>query len=71
MGAVRNTRASAKDGAGSIRGFSNARICTPCRKLRLWRRWLPRPLWLVVLAAGLIVGIAMGIRQVMGLYLPP
>jgi predicted MFS family arabinose efflux permease len=30
-----------------------------------------RPLWVVVLAAGLIVGIAMGIRQVMGLYLPP
>src|SRR6476619_5965230 len=30
-----------------------------------------RPLWLVVLSAGLIVGIAMGIRQVMGLYLPP
>jgi predicted MFS family arabinose efflux permease len=31
----------------------------------------PRPLWVVVLSAGLIVGIAMGIRQVMGLYLPP
>jgi predicted MFS family arabinose efflux permease len=30
-----------------------------------------RPLWVVVLSAGLIVGIAMGIRQVMGLYLPP
>jgi len=30
-----------------------------------------RPLWVVVLAAGLIVGIAMGIRQIMGLYLPP
>src|SRR4029079_14387804 len=30
-----------------------------------------RPLWMVVLAAGLIVGIAMGLRQVMGLYLPP
>jgi predicted MFS family arabinose efflux permease len=30
-----------------------------------------RPLWLVVLAAGLIVGVAMGLRQVMGLYLPP
>jgi len=30
-----------------------------------------RPLWVVVLAAGLIVGIAMGLRQVMGLYLPP
>jgi predicted MFS family arabinose efflux permease len=28
-------------------------------------------LWVVVLAAGLIVGIAMGLRQVMGLYLPP
>src|SRR5262245_61884356 len=28
-------------------------------------------LWVVVLSAGLIVGIAMGIRQVMGLYLPP
>src|SRR5262245_55632052 len=30
-----------------------------------------RPLWVVVLAAGLIVAIAMGLRQVMGLYLPP
>jgi predicted MFS family arabinose efflux permease len=31
----------------------------------------PQPLWVVVLAAGLIIGIAMGLRQVMGLYLPP
>jgi predicted MFS family arabinose efflux permease len=31
----------------------------------------PKPLWVVVLSAGLIVGIAMGIRQVMGLYMPP
>jgi len=30
-----------------------------------------KPLWVVVLSAGLIVGIAMGLRQVMGLYLPP
>jgi predicted MFS family arabinose efflux permease len=30
-----------------------------------------RPLWVVVLCAGLIVGVAMGLRQVMGLYLPP
>jgi predicted MFS family arabinose efflux permease len=30
-----------------------------------------RALWVVVLAAGLIVGVAMGLRQVMGLYLPP
>src|SRR5215510_7472193 len=30
-----------------------------------------QPLWVVILAAGLIVGIAMGLRQVMGLYLPP
>jgi predicted MFS family arabinose efflux permease len=30
-----------------------------------------RPLWVVVLSAGLIVGIAMGLRQVMGLYLTP
>jgi MFS family permease len=30
-----------------------------------------QPLWVVVLAAGLICGIAMGLRQVMGLYLPP
>jgi predicted MFS family arabinose efflux permease len=29
------------------------------------------PLWVVVLSAGLIVGVAMGLRQVMGLYLPP
>jgi predicted MFS family arabinose efflux permease len=30
-----------------------------------------RPLWLVLLAAGTIVGLAMGLRQVMGLYLKP
>ena len=30
-----------------------------------------RPLWLVILAAGTIVGLAMGFRQVMGLYLKP
>jgi MFS family permease len=30
-----------------------------------------KPLWLIILAAGLIVGIATGLRQVMGLYLPP
>jgi predicted MFS family arabinose efflux permease len=30
-----------------------------------------RPLWVVVLSAGLIVGVAMGLRQVMGLYLQP
>ncbi len=31
----------------------------------------PQTLWVVVLSAGLIVGVAMGLRQVMGLYLPP
>jgi predicted MFS family arabinose efflux permease len=31
----------------------------------------PQSLWAVVLSAGLIVGVAMGLRQVMGLYLPP
>src|SRR3989440_3747093 len=31
----------------------------------------PRPLWVVVLSAGLLIGLAMGIRQVMGLYLAP
>jgi predicted MFS family arabinose efflux permease len=30
-----------------------------------------RPLWVIVLSAGFIVGLAMGLRQVMGLYLPP
>jgi predicted MFS family arabinose efflux permease len=30
-----------------------------------------RPLWLVLLAAGTIVGLAMGLRQVMGLFLAP
>lgn len=30
-----------------------------------------RPLWVVLLAAGTIVGLAMGLRQVMGLYLKP
>lgn len=31
----------------------------------------PMPMWVVVLAAGGIVGVAMGLRQVMGLYLKP
>ncbi len=30
-----------------------------------------RPAWLVILAAGTIVGLGMGLRQVMGLYLKP
>jgi predicted MFS family arabinose efflux permease len=30
-----------------------------------------RPVWVIVLSAGLIVGVTMGMRQVMGLYLPP
>ncbi len=30
-----------------------------------------RPLWLILAAAGLIVGMAMGLRQVMGLFLTP
>jgi predicted MFS family arabinose efflux permease len=30
-----------------------------------------RPLWVIVLSGGLIVGVTMGLRQVMGLYLPP
>jgi len=30
-----------------------------------------RPLWMILLAAGAIVGITMGLRQVMGLYLRP
>ncbi len=30
-----------------------------------------RPVWLVILAAGAIVGMGMGLRQVMGLYLKP
>jgi predicted MFS family arabinose efflux permease len=30
-----------------------------------------RPLWLIVASAGAIVGISMGLRQVMGLFLPP
>lgn len=30
-----------------------------------------KPLWLIVLSAGTIVGIAMGLRQVVGLYLTP
>ena len=30
-----------------------------------------RPVWLVILAAGLIVGVAMGLRQVMGLFMVP
>src|SRR3954471_7399779 len=30
-----------------------------------------RPLWVILLSAGCIVGMAMGLRQVMGLYLRP
>lgn len=30
-----------------------------------------RPLWLIVASAAAIVGVSMGLRQVMGLYLPP
>lgn len=30
-----------------------------------------RPIWLILLSAGCIVGMAMGLRQVMGLYLRP
>ena len=30
-----------------------------------------KPLWVIVLSAGTIVGIAMGLRQVAGLYLTP
>lgn len=30
-----------------------------------------QPVWLVILAAGTIVGVAMGLRQVLGLYLKP
>jgi len=30
-----------------------------------------RPVWLVVFSAAAIVGVSMGLRQVMGLYLPP
>ena len=30
-----------------------------------------KPVWLIILAAGTIVGLAMGLRQVMGLYLQP
>ena len=42
-----------------------------CRKPSPPAPRVARPLWVVVLSAGLIVGIAMGLRQVMGLYLPP
>ena len=53
----------------------NARLCNKeslqCRKPSPPAPATARPLWVVVLAAGLIVGIAMGLRQVMGLYLPP
>ena len=30
-----------------------------------------QPLWILVLAAGSVVGLAMGIRNIMGLYMPP
>ena len=43
---------------------STSAVATPTASARL-------PVWLVVLAAGCIVGVAMGLRQVMGLYLKP
>ena len=30
-----------------------------------------QPLWILILAAGTVVGLAMGIRNIMGLYMPP
>jgi predicted MFS family arabinose efflux permease len=43
---------------------TEAAIPIPAESTRL-------PVWLIVLAAGSIVGVAMGLRQVMGLYLKP
>jgi cyanate permease len=48
------------------------------KELDLMQRHVPaaipttrQPLWLVILSAGTIVGLAMGLRQVFGLYLMP
>ena len=54
-----------------MRAPSNQRIRAHAESRRAAARQLPGRLWVVILSAGLIVGIAMGLRQVMGLYLPP
>src|SRR5215468_4202581 len=79
MADLRNTRAR-------CRGFVFLDPGPPCRVRRpaavgtrtiMQKHLAPeatagtRPLWVVILSAGMIVGIAMGLRQVMGLYLPP
>ena len=72
MGGLKNTRAR-PDGRCVLvcARFATEDSASPCRKSCRRRQRPLRPLWAVVLAAGLIVGVAMGLRQVMGLYLPP
>src|SRR5437764_12312630 len=69
MGGLKNTRARHEPDACNIRRLA-MKECRPMQKVAPPAP-TSRPLWVVILAAGLIVGIAMGLRQVMGLYLPP
>jgi predicted MFS family arabinose efflux permease len=77
MGGVRNFRAFSRCGAWESVGVASSMRPAQSAKEPYMQKHAPsapvstRPLWVVVLAAGLIVGIAMGLRQVMGLYLPP
>src|SRR5882757_4271331 len=70
MGGLRNTRASVTTAACSMPGLQPGDLHR-MQKVAPPVPTAPRPLWVVVLSAGLIIGIAMGIRQVMGLYMPP
>ena len=77
MGGLRNSRAFSRRCVWESAGAACRMPANLQRKNRSMQKHAPpapastRPLWVVVLAAGLIVGIAMGLRQVMGLYLPP
>src|SRR5262245_34527199 len=77
MSELRNTRATTRDRVlGAIASTGRVRAHQHRTRLKMQKHVSPavagtRPLWLVILAAGLICGIAMGLRQVMGLYLPP
>src|SRR5262245_66144653 len=81
MDALKKTRASGPDSRWESLGEaakSTSRLrLSPSMKVSPMQKQAPvaprsaQPLWVVVLSAGLIVGVAMGLRQVMGLYLPP
>src|SRR5262245_20985782 len=78
---VRNGAWESQSGAATskVRNLAvSSRLCGhPLTKADSMQKHVPsapafaKPLWVVVLSAGLIVGVALGVRQVMGLYLPP